>query len=65
MHTAAAKKNNETSPVRNNDETAHLLQTPANAEHLRKSIDSFRRGNMKSVSLDELEKPPRSRTPEN
>ncbi len=65
MHTAAAKKNNESDPVRNNDETAHLLRTPANAEHLRKSIDSFRRGKMKSVSLDELEKPSRSRTPEN
>ncbi len=64
MHTAAAKKNNESDPVRNNDETAHLLRTPANAEHLRKSIDSFRRGKMKSVSLDELEKPPRSQTPE-
>lgn len=64
MHTAAAKKNNESDPVRNNDETAHLLRTPANAEHLRKSIDSFRRGNMKPVSLDELEKPPRAQTPE-
>ena len=33
------------------NETDYLLRNPANAEHLRKSIDSFRRGNMKSVVL--------------
>ena len=44
------------------NETDYLLRNPANAEHLRKSIDSFRRGNMKSVSLDDLEETCNART---
>jgi hypothetical protein len=38
------------------DETAYLLSSPANAEHLRRSLGSIRRGEIRSVTMDELRK---------
>lgn len=37
------------------NETDYLLRNPANAEHLRKSIASSRRGKLKSMSMKEFE----------
>jgi hypothetical protein len=38
------------------DETAYLMSSPANAEHLRRSLNSVRRGETRSVTMDELRK---------
>jgi hypothetical protein len=37
-----------------NDETAYLLASPANAEHLQKSIGQAKKGEVVSVSLDDI-----------
>jgi len=39
------------------DETAYLLSSPANAEHLQKSIEQAKKGEVTSVSLDDIRKP--------
>ena len=39
------------------DDTAYLLSSPANAEHLRKSIEQGQRGEVTSLSLDDVWKP--------
>jgi hypothetical protein len=39
------------------DETAYLLSSPANAEHLQKSIEQAKKGEVTSVSLDDIWKP--------
>ena len=36
------------------DETAYLLASPANAEHLQKSIGQAKKGEVVSVSLDDI-----------
>ena len=36
------------------DETAYLLSSPANAEHLQKSIEQGQKGEVTSVSLDDI-----------
>ena len=43
------------------DETAYLLSSPANAEHLQKSIEQAKKGEVTSVSLDDIWKPYNSR----
>jgi len=39
------------------DETAYLLASPANAEHLQKSIEQAKKGEVTSFSLDDIWKP--------
>jgi hypothetical protein len=39
------------------DETAYLLGSPANAEHLQKSIEQAKKGEVTSLSLDDIWKP--------
>lgn len=39
------------------DETAYLLSSPANAEHLQKSFEQAKKGEVTSVSLDDIWKP--------
>ncbi len=39
------------------DETAYLLSSPANAEHLQKSIEQAKKGEITNLSLDDIWKP--------
>ncbi len=39
------------------DDTDYLLASPANAEHLQKSIDQAQKGEVTSLSLDDIWKP--------
>jgi len=40
------------------DETEYLLSTPANAEHLKRSIEQLKRGNTQEHELIEVEEDP-------
>jgi hypothetical protein len=39
------------------DETTYLLASPANAEHLQKSMEQAKNGEVTSLSLDDIWKP--------
>jgi len=41
---------------RSMEETAYLLSSPRNAARLAKSMESIRRGNLKTMTMEELEK---------
>ncbi|QKJ28207.1 type II toxin-antitoxin system prevent-host-death family antitoxin [Mucilaginibacter mali] len=41
----------------NVDETTYLMSSPANAEHLQKSIEQGKKGEVTKLSLDDIWKP--------